>query len=96
MKKILFILMGAVLVLQFSCAQAPKKEMETVFYPPLHADKPRIQFLQSINSESDIGKESSEFVKGSCWGSLTLPTRCRKNGVPTSSNSQMSSDIVRR
>ena len=63
MKKILFILMGAVLVLQFSCAQAPKKEIVRVFYPPLHADKPRIQFLQSINSERDIGKESSEFVK---------------------------------
>lgn len=42
------------------CAAPEKKIDETVFYPPL-PQKPRLQFLTTISSEKDIGKQKSSF-----------------------------------
>ncbi len=53
------------LFLLMSCA-ATQEKIETVYYPAL-PQSPKIQFLMSITSESDIGKETSalrEFLLG--------------------------------
>ena len=47
------------LLLLVSCA-ATQEKRETVFYPPL-PQPPKLQFLTSITSEKDIGRETSEF-----------------------------------
>jgi len=47
------------LLLLMSCA-ATQEKIETVFYPPL-PQNPKVQFLMSITSEDDIGKEKSAF-----------------------------------
>ncbi|RJR14509.1 MAG: hypothetical protein C4581_14060 [Nitrospiraceae bacterium] len=48
-----------ILLLLMSCA-ATQEKIETVFYPAL-PQNPRLQFLTSITSEDDIGKEKSAF-----------------------------------
>jgi hypothetical protein len=52
-------LIPLILLLLMSCAVTQEK-IETVFYPPL-PQQPRLQFLMSITSEDDIGKEKSAF-----------------------------------
>jgi DNA-binding beta-propeller fold protein YncE len=62
MKKIVFIL--SLLGVFIGCASTPVKEMtnRTVFYPPL-PQQPRLQFLQSISGEHDLGGEQSAFME---------------------------------
>ena len=60
-----FILITFFSLLAASCAQAPKQDYGTVFYPP-PPETPRIQFLTSISSEDDLGKTSGfrEYLLG--------------------------------
>jgi sugar lactone lactonase YvrE len=59
MKRTVFVLITIIMLL--GCATAPpKKEIETVFYPPL-PQRPRLQFLYSITAEEDLGRKWSAF-----------------------------------
>jgi len=60
MKRVLFYI--SALIVLAGCAAPPpvEKPPMTVFYPPL-PQKPRLQFLYTISSEDDIGREQEAF-----------------------------------
>lgn len=65
MKPAFYLILSVSFLLLASCAQAPKQEQGTVFYPA-PPETPRIQFLTSISAEDDLGKTSQfrEFLIG--------------------------------
>lgn len=73
MKTTINILLIATVVFLSACAQGPKKETETVFYP-MPPQTPRVQFLTSITREDDLGTKSNfrEFLLGEKPAAKTL------------------------
>ncbi len=63
------------------CA-ASQEKIETVFYPPL-PQPPKLQFLKSITSESDIGKETNAFREFLLGETEAQKTVARPYGIAT-------------
>lgn len=65
MKPEFYFVVSVVFLLLTACAQSPKQEYGTVFYPP-PPETPRVQFLTSITTENDLGTSSKfrEYLLG--------------------------------
>lgn len=57
MKLWLYFIVSVSFILLTGCAQSPKHDYGTIFYP-LPPETPRVQFLTSITTEGDLGKTS--------------------------------------
>ncbi len=68
MRKLIFSLFAAVLFI--GCAGQVKEQEDVLFYPPL-PQQPRLQFLTSITSESDIGGKTSAFKEFLIGGDIS-------------------------
>jgi hypothetical protein len=83
------------LFMLIGCATTQKEDLETVFYPAL-PQEPRIQFLMSITSEKDIGKEESSFKQFLLGETQSVRQVSRPYGIATAPGKIFISDRTLR